>query len=246
MSKTSDTKSASSDPLLILVAALLLLAVGATIYFTAKGPAKEFTQEPPTRLRPIIQDEPRILVVTKAGAAPAAAGTAAPAAEAKAEAKAPEAKPAAEKPAAAAVAAAPVVKPSADGKIHGKVVLKGTPPPEKPILAAKSDVNCGKAHVNDTPTSRNYVVAPDGGLRYALVRIVNAPVGGAVPGDKPLIDQTGCMYEPYINAVMVGQTFQLRNSDSFLHNIMATPKVNKGFNFAQGVQGQTNDKMFDK
>ena len=245
MSKTPDTKSAASDPLLILVAALLLLAVAATIYFTANGPAKEFTKEPATHQRPIIQDEPRIVVVTKS----VAGGVAAHGAEAKPEDKPAEAKPAvAEKPAApvAAVAAAPVVKPTTDGKVHGKVVLRGTPPPEKPIGAAKADINCGKAHPNEAPTSRNYVVAADGGLRYALVRVVNAPAGGAIPAEKPLVDQTGCMYEPYVSAVMVGQAFQIRNSDSFLHNVLATPKVNKGFNFAQATQGQTNERIFDK
>lgn len=249
MSKTPDTKPAASDPLLILVAALLLLGVAATIYFSANGPAKEFTKEPTPHLRPIIQDEPRVVVVTKAVAGGAATGVAAHGAEAKAEEKPADTKPAAPEKAAApvaAVAAAPVVKPSADGKVHGKVVLRGTPPPEKPILAAKSDVNCGKAHPDAPPTSRNYMVAADGGLRNALVRVVNAPAGGTVPADKPLIDQTGCMYEPYVSAVMAGQTFQIRNSDSFMHNVLCSPKANKMFNFAQATAGQTNERSFDK
>jgi len=46
--------------------------------------------------------------------------------------------------------------------------------------------------------------------------------------------------------VMAGQTFQVRNSDALMHNVNATPKVNKGFNFAQATAGQVNDKMFDK
>ncbi len=251
MSKTPDTKPAASDPLLILVAALLLLGVAATIYFSANGPAKEFTKEPATHLRPIIQDEPRVVVVTKAGAPGAVAGTAAHGAEAKPEEKAAEAKPATPEKAAApvaAVAAAPVVKPTADGKVHGKVVLRGTPPPEKPILAAKSDVNCGKAHPDAAPTTRNYMVGADGGLRNAVIRVVNAPAGVTVPAEKPLIDQTGCMYEPYVSAVLAGQPFTLRNSDGFLHNVMSSPKQkeNKQFNISQVSLGQVNDKTFDK
>jgi hypothetical protein len=186
-------------------------------------------------------------VVTKAGGsaeAPAAHAAAAP----KAEEKPAEAKPAvAEKPAAAAaVAAAPVVKATADGKIHGKVVLKGTPPAEKAIAAVKGDVNCGKAHPDDVPTSRNYVTAADGGLRYALVRIVTAPAGAGHPSEAPLIDQVGCMYEPYVSAVLAGQNFKVHNSDPFMHNVAASAKVNKGFNFAQASQGQVNEKVFDK
>jgi hypothetical protein len=247
MSKPSDPKSWSSDPLLILIAALLLFAVVATVYFAFNGPAKEFTHEPAPRPRPIIQDEPHVVVVTKA----VAGGHGAPMAEAAGHA-APEAKPAetkpAEKPAepAAVTVAAPVVKPSADGKVHGKVVLKGTPLPEKPIGAAKSDANCGKYHPDAAPTTRNYMAAADGGLRNALVRIVNAPAGAGKAAGEMLIDQTGCMYEPYVSAVLAGQPFKIRNSDPILQNINATPKLNKGFNFAQATAGQVNEKTFDK
>ena len=52
MSKPSDSKPAASDPLLILIAALLLVAVVVTIYFSVNGPAKEFTHEPAARPRP--------------------------------------------------------------------------------------------------------------------------------------------------------------------------------------------------
>ena len=247
MSKPSDSKPGASDPLLVVIAALLLVAVVVTLYFAFHGPSKEFTHEPATHARPIIQDEPRVIVVTREGTgsghgAPAAAST-----HAEEAPKAAVTKPA-EKPAAAvaAVAAAPVVSASADGRIHGRVVLKGTPPPERVIGAVKSDANCGAATPGPAPTSRNYVASADGGLRYVLVRIVSAPAGAGKPGEAPLIDQKGCMYEPYVNAVLVGQSFKLRKSDTVMHNVAATPKINKGFNFAQASAGQVNEKVFDK
>lgn len=241
MSKPSDSKPGVSDPLLILIAALLLLAVGATIFFAGSGPAKEFTQEPPARPRPVVQDEPHVVVVTRAVAGEAAAP--------RPEAKAAEPKAAVETKTAAPAAvtvAAPAVKATADGRIHGRVLLRGTPPAEKPIIGAKSDVNCGKSHPDAPPTSRNYVVTAGGGLRYALVRVVTAPTGAGHPGAAPLIDQVGCMYEPYVNAVLAGQPFKVRNSDAFMHNVAATPKANKGFNFAQASPGQVNEKQFDQ
>ncbi len=252
MSKPSDSKPGASDPLLVVIAALLLVAVVTTIYFAFNGPSKDFTHEPAAHLRPVIQDEPRVVVVTREGA-PAGHGAAAVAAAAPAHGEAaakPAAEKAAEKPAAAAAASAtvsaPVVSASADGKIHGRVVLKGTPPAERPIGAVRSDPNCGKVSTGPVPSTRGYVAAADGGLRYVLVRILNAPAGAGKPAEAPLIDQTGCMYEPYVNAVLAGQSFKVRNSDPIMHNVAATAKVNKGFNFAQANAGQVNEKSFDK
>lgn len=246
MSTKAQTKNGSSDPLLILVAALLLLAALATLYFAGQGPSKALVTEPPARPRPIIQDEPRVVVVTKEVAKPGAGGgEAAPVVAAKAaEPAAPDLK-AAEKAPEVATAAAPVVKPSADGKVHGRVVLKGTPPPEKSIAAAKADGNCGKSYPGAAPTTRNYMASADGGLRYAVVRILNAPAGVGTPPPSPVVDQKGCMYEPYVSAVMVGQKFQVKNSDTFLHNVNASAaKNNKGFNISQ-AQDQVNDRTFD-
>ncbi len=246
MSKNAPSKSGSPDPLLVIVAALLLLAALSTLYFAGQGPAKSLVSEPPARPRPVIQDETRVIVVTKEVATGAVAeGSVKPADTKAPEAKPTEAKPAEPKAAEAVVAAAPVVKASADGKIHGKVVLKGTPPPEKPIGAAKSDAFCGKSYPDAAPTSRNYVVGADGGLRYAVVRVVNAPAGSGTPGESPLIDQKGCMYEPYVSATMAGQKFKVQNSDTFLHNVNASAaKKNPGFNFSQAA-GQVNEKSFD-
>ena len=56
-----------------------------------------------------------------------------------------------------------------------------------------------------------------------------------------MLDQKGCMYEPYAMGVMVNQKFKIRNSDPLLHN------VNSGyFNFAQTAQGQESIKSFEK
>lgn len=247
MSTNVQSKSGSPDPLLVIVAALLLLAALSTFYFAAQGPAKPLVAEPPSRLRPVIQDETRVVVVTQTvskGSVAADSSTHAPVAK-PAEGKAPEAKPVEAKPSEAVAVAPPAVKPSADGRVHGRVILKGSPPPEKPISAAKSDAFCGKSYADAAPTTRNYVVGPDGGLRYAIVRIVNAPSGSGTPVEPPVIDQKGCMYEPYISAVMAGQKFQIKNSDSFLHNVNSgKPKNNPGFNFSQ-AGGQVNEKQFD-
>ena len=148
-------------------------------------------------------------------------------------------------PIAATVIAA--VLPLSAAEINGKVTLKGTPPPAAVIAAVKADANCGKVAVEEAK-SRVYVVGANGALANTVVYIKKGLEGKTFPAptDKREIDQKGCMYYPYVAAVMVGQKFDVKNSDPIMHNVNATPKVNKGFNFAQASQGQVNEKSFDK
>jgi len=148
--------------------------------------------------------------------------------------------------AAAAVASLPLTA----AEVTGKVTLKGTPPPEKVIagVAAAADT-CGKVAQGE-PKTRIYVVGANGGLANTVVYIKKGLEGKTFPppADKAEVNQVGCMYQPYVSAVLAGQTVAIKNSDPFMHNVNVTTKVagNKGFNIAQATQGQTNDKVFEK
>jgi plastocyanin len=133
-------------------------------------------------------------------------------------------------------------------EITGKITLTGTPPPEREITPIKADKNCGAMHTAPVMT-RGYVVGADKGLANVCVFIkAGLPAGKTytAPDAKPVIDQIGCVYEPYVTAVMVNQTVDIKNSDAFMHNVNCQAKVNKGFNFAQATKGQVNPKAFDK
>ena len=128
--------------------------------------------------------------------------------------------------------------------ISGKVKLKGTPKPEIPI---QMDAMCGKLQPKPV-TTRHYVVGADNGLGNVFVYLKGAPKAAAT-GEAQMLDQVGCMYEPYVMGVVAGQKFKVRNSDALLHNVHATPKPgsgNKEFNFAQPVKGQITEKSFDQ
>jgi len=146
-----------------------------------------------------------------------------------------------------AAAVAVTALPLTAAEVTGKVTLKGTPPPATVIGAVKADANCGKVAQGDAKT-RTYVVGAEGALANTVVYIKKGLEGKTfpAPSSKPEIDQKWCMYYPYVSAVQVGQKFDVKNSDPFMHNVNATPKLNKGFNFAQASQGQVNEKMFDK
>ena len=110
--------------------------------------------------------------------------------------------------------------------ITGKVTLRGTPPPEKPLPL---DPACGQMH-ETTPTTRFYQVAHDGGLADVFVYIkegLNASEFG--PSTQPVVlDQVGCVFSPYVLGLQTGQRLLVRNSDPILHNVHVTPSPNSG------------------
>lgn len=123
--------------------------------------------------------------------------------------------------------------------LAGMVTLKGTPKPEIPIELGPTCAALQPERV----TTRHFVVGPKGELANVVVHIksgLQRKFGPVQPG--PLIDQVGCMFEPYVSAVVAGQTFQIRNSDPTLHNLHFTPKAhgNREFNIGQGARGQVN------
>ena len=134
--------------------------------------------------------------------------------------------------------------------ITGKVVLKGTPPPEITIdMASSPDKFCVAAH--STPvTTRHYLVSKDGGLANVLVYVKSGLEGKTFPAPttEPVLDQVGCMYQPYVIGVMVNQKFKIKNSDPTMHNVHAVPKpnLNTEFNLAQPIKDQVSEKSFDK
>jgi hypothetical protein len=133
-------------------------------------------------------------------------------------------------------------------EITGKVKLKGTPPPERTIeITGAHEATCGKIHPKDKPVkTRHYVVSPDKGLANVFVYLKEGAKPAPAKGESPLLDQIGCLYEPYVLGAVAGQKIKIRNSDDFLHNVHATPKKNPEFNFAQVVKGQVNEKAFEK
>jgi hypothetical protein len=145
------------------------------------------------------------------------------------------------------VATAAVAAQLQAADITGKVVLKGTPPAERTIDLSP-DPKCGALHTAAVST-RHYAVGADGGLANVFVYLKSGvtPSTTPPPTEGQMLDQVGCMYEPYVMGVQVNQKFKIRNSDPTLHNVHATPKPggpNKEFNFAQPVKGMVSERSF--
>lgn len=127
--------------------------------------------------------------------------------------------------------------------ITGKITLKGTPTAEKDLPL---DPSCGKLWPNEKPKTRFYVQGAEGGLGDVFVYLKGADLKSPAPSKPSLLDQKGCEYLPYISGLQVGQKLLVRNSDPVLHNVHATPKINKEFNLAQMAGGKDIERTFDQ
>ena len=130
------------------------------------------------------------------------------------------------------------------GVITGTIRFEGTPPPARP-LRMDSDPRC-------TPepgaTSELLVIGPGNGLQNVFVYVKDG-LGArtyATPSTPVMLDQKGCRYIPHVLGVQVGQPVHIANSDPTLHNVNATPKNNRGFNFGQSPSTPAVTRVFDK
>ncbi len=110
--------------------------------------------------------------------------------------------------------------------ITGKVTLRGVPPPEQPLPL---DPTCGRL-TKTVPLTRFYRVAAEGGLADVVVYIKEGLSGNIYqPSTLPaIIDEFGCLFNPYVLGLQTGQKLLVRNSDPIAHNLRITPSANSG------------------
>src|SRR5262245_46530221 len=115
--------------------------------------------------------------------------------------------------------------------ITGTVTFTGTPP-NLPKIAMDADPACAKKHT--TPVaSEALVLGPGNTMANIMVWVSKGLPAGKTypaPGAPATLDQKGCMYQPHVSGIMVGQNYKILNSDGILHNVHALPKINAGFN----------------
>lgn len=130
--------------------------------------------------------------------------------------------------------------------ITGKILLKGTPPPERPLPL---DPQCGKTNPNK-PTTRFFVTGDGGTLGDVFVYLKSGLEGKTFspPAQPAVMDQVGCEYIPYVMGLQTKQKLVVKNSDPLLHNVHITPSpgsMNKESNQAQIAKGPDIVKTFD-
>jgi len=130
--------------------------------------------------------------------------------------------------------------------VSGRVILQGTPPPEKMVTL---DAMCGRLHP-EPMTTRHFVIGQDSGLANVFVYVKSGVASQkATQAVMPLLDNIRCEFQPYVLGVRAGQPFQIRNSDPVLHDMHLQPQAgggNREFNLALPVAGKTTTQMIRK
>lgn len=129
------------------------------------------------------------------------------------------------------------------GAIAGTISFTGSPPPPKKVKLT-ADPMCAAIHKNGLDIQPVRVTG--GGLADVVVHVKSGITGSyAAPSEPALLDQLGCVYEPRMVVLMVGQPLKIRNSDETLHNIHPRPTGNKEFNVGQPRKGMELTRTFD-
>jgi plastocyanin len=134
------------------------------------------------------------------------------------------------------------VDPSTAGRIGGSIVLQGTSPAAETIDMSSDPYCSGQGRA----TTGEYVVGTNGALQNVFVYVKDG-LGNLrfpVPAPPAVLDQQGCLYAPRVLGLQVGQTLEIRNSDSTLHNMHATPENNQEFNKALSLKGLNHTHTF--
>ena len=129
---------------------------------------------------------------------------------------------------------------STTGTIRGEVRFEGPVPPMKE-LSFGSFSECAAAHRG--PVHAGDVLVHDGRLQNAFVYIQKG-LGDrvfAIPTEPVEIDQRGCLYDPRVVGVQVGQLIKYVNSDPTMHNVHGTPQASPNWNFALPRVGAERD-----
>lgn len=100
------------------------------------------------------------------------------------------------------------------GKIAGVVKAAGASPRQPPHPVFKNKEVCGNQVENES-----LILGPAGGLRDAVVTLVDVKRGRAVELETANeLDNRKCRFAPHVQAASVGQWLELKNTDSILHN----------------------------
>jgi hypothetical protein len=130
--------------------------------------------------------------------------------------------------------------------VSGTALFSGTVP-VNPTIDMSEEPACRDKHP-EGPRDPEVVVA-DGKLANVFVYVKSGlPAGQTFPAPPAaaVIDQDGCLYQPRVLGLMVGQPLEIKNSDPISHNIKAVPTTNRGFNISQPQAGMTTTRTFSE
>jgi plastocyanin len=130
----------------------------------------------------------------------------------------------------------PLAAQAGTGTIKGHIHVAGKVPGNLVIRMGKdpkcADLNKGKQVVQEIVKA-----TADGSLANVFVRLEGTFPSSPVPKTPVVINQTGCIYQPRVVGVRVGQMLEIHNNDNLLHNLHSVSNRDNEFNVAQAKAG---------
>ena len=122
------------------------------------------------------------------------------------------------------------------GVIEGRLRLTG-PAPANPIIRMGADPMCSLQYSGKRAVQEFVVRSADGGLANAFIDLQGTFPPTKTIADPVTLDQRACLYTPRVLGMQVGQTLQIKNSDSLLHNVHSLSTRGNAFNVSQPQAG---------
>ena len=116
------------------------------------------------------------------------------------------------------------------GKVSGKVTLSGLPPKLAPLPVTRDIKTCGSSKPDES-----LEVGQGGGVKNAVLWIVDGPKPAKTDEVKVTLDQKQCEFTPHVLALPAGATLSIANGDKLFHNVHARDGDRTVFNYAMPV-----------
>jgi len=131
------------------------------------------------------------------------------------------------------------------GTIRGVVLVNGDFPPPKQVSFG-AEAACSAAQTG--PVYFDTALAQGGKLQNAFVWVKQGLEGYAFPTPtaEVVVDQRGCVYQPHVVGVQVGQALTFVNSDPTTHNVRTVPKKGHGTNFSMPREGMRSTRTYKR
>ena len=137
------------------------------------------------------------------------------------------------------------VDPATAGTISGSVGFQGNVP-VMPVIDMSSNPSCERQHKGPVK-AETVVVNANGTLRNAFIHIKDGLPAEhwSPPAETVKLTQSGCIYQPHVIGIMVGQRLEVLNDDPVNHNVHAETTVNPPWNIAEAPKAEHSFRKFE-
>ena len=152
-------------------------------------------------------------------------------------------------PATTSSAAQATTTPGAlNATISGTITFGAEARREPQVLNMEADPVCAEKNAEDPKTEQAFLLDESKGLANVLIQVKSGLPDREFAAAEPEVTftQSGCLYDPHVVIIRVGQTVKILNPDGTLHNVHVFGKVNQEFNQAMPKFQTEIERVFDK